>query len=139
MFYNDIQEFNDNNLIPIINNLQQLEIWQEYAKSYSKLLPCAIHINTGMNRLGMSEKNLNYIIDNPELLSGLKLLYIISHLSESEIKEGPYNLQQLLKFKHYVSFFPKIKASLANSSCVFLGKEYHFDRSNTPWGSIIWY
>ncbi|MCC8418000.1 MAG: alanine racemase [Rickettsia endosymbiont of Bryobia graminum] len=127
VFYNDIQEFNNNNLIPIINNLQQLEIWQGYAKSYSKLLPCAIHIDTGMNRLGMSEKNLNYIIDNPELLSGLKLLYIISHLSESEIKESPYNLQQLLKFKHYLSFFPKIKASLANSSCVFLGKEYHFD------------
>lgn len=127
VFYNDVEEFNDNNLIPVINNLQQLEIWREYARSRVKLLPYALHLNTGMNRLGMSEKDLNHIIDNRELLSGIKLLYVISHLSASEIKESLYNSQQLLKFENYLSFFPKIKASLANSSCVFLGKEYHFD------------
>ncbi|XVN42327.1 MAG: alanine racemase [Candidatus Rickettsia vulgarisii] len=127
VFYNDVQEFNDNNLIPVLNNLQQLEIWQEYTKSHNKLLPCVVHINTGMNRLGMSEKDLNHIINNPELLSGLKLLYVISHLSASEVKDSHYNSQQLAKFKRYLSFLPKIKASLANSSCVFLGKEYHFD------------
>ncbi|WP_375327514.1 alanine racemase [Candidatus Tisiphia endosymbiont of Nemotelus uliginosus] len=137
VFYDEVEEFKYYNFIPILNNIKQLEIWQKFAKHHmaiypnSGLLPCAIHINTGMNRLGMTDKETKDIINNPALLEGLELQYIISHLSASEVADNPYNHKQLEKFKYYLSFFPKIKASLSNSSCVFLGEEYHFDLIRT--------
>lgn len=127
VFYNDVKEFKENNLIPVVNNITQLEIWQKFAKGRRDNLSCVIHINTGMNRLGMSAREIEQITLKPELLEGLQLEYIISHLSSAEIADNPYNQQQLSKFKYYLSFFPQIKASLSNSSGVFLGAGYHFD------------
>lgn len=127
IFYNDIKEFLHYNLIPVLNNLKQVEIWQDCALSNSSKLECLIHINTGMNRLGMSGKEIQSILDNPDLLSGLAVKYIVSHLSAAESADNPYNHQQLAMFKHYLSAFPKAKASLANSSGIFLGPQYHFD------------
>ncbi len=142
VFYNDMQEFKENNLIPVLNNITQLKMWQNFALtnreillastfSESQLLPCVIHVNTGMNRLGMSHSEIEHIIASPELLEGLKLEYIISHLASAEIVENPYNQEQLTRFKYHLSFFPEIKASLSNSSGVFLGKDYHFDLIRT--------
>ncbi|WP_341756639.1 MULTISPECIES: alanine racemase [unclassified Candidatus Tisiphia] len=127
VFYNDVEEFSNSNLIPVLNNLQQVAIWQKLAAVKQQLLRCTIHIDTGMNRLGMSDIEIQRIIDNPDLLAGLELQYVISHLSASEMVEEPYNLQQLTKFKHYLKYLPTAKASLANSSSIFLGDEYHFD------------
>lgn len=127
VFSNDVEEFRNSNLIPVLNSLKQVEIWQEFASLKKEVLPCTIHVDTGMNRLGMIDTEMQHIIDKPDLLVGLELQYIISHLSASEIVDDPYNLQQLKKFKHYLKYFPKVKASLANSSSIFLGKEYHFD------------
>ncbi|WP_341764627.1 alanine racemase [Candidatus Tisiphia endosymbiont of Beris chalybata] len=133
VFYEEVEWFKHYNLIPVLNNIKQLEIWQKFALrnkeicSSSNALSCTIHINTGMNRLGMTDKEIKDIVNNPRLLDGLALQYVISHLSASEVAGDPYNQQQLEKFKDYLSFFPKIKASLSNSSCAFLGEEYHFD------------
>ncbi len=127
IFYNDTGEFLYYDLIPVLNNLKQVEIWQECALSNGKPLKCIIHIDTGMNRLGMSAKEVQSILDNPDLLLGLEVQYIASHLSASEIADSPYNHEQLKMFKNYLNAFPKAKASLANSSTIFLGPQYHFD------------
>ncbi len=127
VFHNDVKEFKDSNLIPVLNSLEQVEIWREFAALKKEVFCCVIHVDTGMNRLGMIDTEIQRIIDKPNLLAGLKLQYIISHLSSPETINNSYNLQQLTKFKYYLKYFPKSKASLANSSSIFLGKEYHFD------------
>ncbi|MDN3030365.1 MAG: alanine racemase [Candidatus Tisiphia sp.] len=127
VFYNDVEEFGNSNLIPVLNSLQQIAIWQKFAAKKQQVLRCTIHVDTGMHRLGMADIEMQRIIDNPSLLSGLELQYVISHLSASEIADNPYNLQQLTKFRYYLNYLPTAKASLANSSSIFLGQEYHFD------------
>jgi alanine racemase len=127
VFYNDTEALQHYGLIPVLNNLKQVEIWQECALSSGNKLECLIHIDTGMNRLGMSAKEIQTILTNPGLLSGLEIKYIVSHLSASEIADNPHNDKQLRLFKHYLNAFPKGKASLANSSSIFLGPQYHFD------------
>jgi alanine racemase len=135
VFNDDVEEFGHNNLIPILNCLWQVEIWRNFATRKKEILPCAIHIDTGMNRFGMREFEIQLLIDQPSLLEGLDIYYIISHLAMSEAADIPYNMEQLIKFKNYLNFFPKIKASLSNSAGVFLGKEYHFDLIR-PGGSL---
>jgi alanine racemase len=127
IFYNDIKEFLHYQLTPVLNNLKQVEIWQDCALSSNNKLDCLIHINTGMNRLGMPDKEVQSILANPDLLSGLEVQYIVSHLSAAEKADNPYNHEQLQMFRHYLNAFPKTKASLANSSGIFLGSQYHFD------------
>ncbi len=127
VFYNEIEEFDRYNLIPILNHLGQVKIWQEFAALRSRKIPGALHINTGINRLGMPAQEVEKLVNGYDLLQGIELQYIMSHLSSGEENDNPYNLEQLKKFKHYLQYFPEVKASLSNSSSMFLGTDYHFD------------
>lgn len=127
VFEHDALELIEYNLIPVLNNLNQIKIWQKFSSIKNQLLPCYLHFNTGINRLGLNHNEIEQIINNRDLLKGLNVEYIISHLSASEDSDNPYNLEQLNKFKAYLEYFPTAKASLANSGGIFLGKDYHFN------------
>ncbi|WP_316354636.1 alanine racemase [Candidatus Trichorickettsia mobilis] len=123
----DVKVFDQYKLIPVLNNLTQLQIWNQLASNKNTKLPAILHFNTGMHRLGIPHEEIEIIQQNPNLLHGLELLYIMSHLSASTDADHLYNQQQLTKFKNYRQCFPEIKASLANSSSIFLGSDYHYD------------
>lgn len=127
VFYHEVAEFEQYNLIPILNHLGQVKIWQEFAFRRKKNLLGVLHINTGINRLGMPVQEVERLVNTADLLQGIQLQYIISHLSSGEEFDNPYNFEQLKRFKHYLQYFPQIKASLSNSSSMFLGTDYHFD------------
>lgn len=127
VYNNDAKEFIEHKLAPVLNSLEQIEIWQKLAISKKQNLPCMLHIDTGMNRLGIGSTEIEHVINKQNLLQDLDIQYIVSHLSVSEELDNPYNLEQLTTFKHYLQYFKSIKASLANSSSIFLGPEYHFD------------
>ncbi|WP_341793559.1 MULTISPECIES: alanine racemase [unclassified Rickettsia] len=124
---NDAAEFVEYNLIPVLNNLKQIEIWRQLAKTRNQLLDCFLHFNTGINRLGLTHTEIEHIINDRDLLEGLQVQYIMSHLAASEEANNPYNIEQLTKFKSYLPHFPNVKISLANSGAIFLGQDYHFD------------
>lgn len=127
VFENDALDLIEYNLMPVLNNLDQIEIWQKFSNIKQNILPCYLHFNTGINRFGLTHDEINQLINNSDLLKGLNVKYIISHLSASEDNNNPYNLEQLNKFKTYLQYFPKVKASFANSGGIFLGQDYHFD------------
>ncbi|WPY00942.1 Alanine racemase [Candidatus Trichorickettsia mobilis] len=123
----DAKDFDQYKLIPVLNNLAQLQIWNQLASNKNTKLPAILHFNTGMHRLGIPHEEIEIIQQNPNLLNGLELLYIMSHLSTSTDADHIYNRQQLEKLKNYRQYFPEIKVSLANSSSIFLGADYHYD------------
>lgn len=127
VYQNNYKEFIKYNITPVLNNLYQINIWQEHAYNSNILLPAIIHVNTGINRLGLSEQEFRDIINNRDLIKNIKLIYIISHLSISQDAQSSYNHMQLNIFKEYLKYFKNIKASISNSHAVFLGKEYHLD------------
>ncbi|WCR56625.1 alanine racemase [Rickettsia asembonensis] len=127
VFEHDALELIEYNLTPVLNNLKQIEIWQKFSNLKNQLLPCYLHFNTGINRFGLSSDEIEQLINDRDLLKGLDLQYIISHLAISEEIDNPYNLEQLNRFKTYLQYFPNVKASLANSGGIFLGQDYHFD------------
>ncbi|MDP4832742.1 MAG: alanine racemase [Rickettsiaceae bacterium] len=126
VFKNELEAFLEYNLIPVLNHLSQIEIWQEYASKLNRKMPCILHIDTGMHRLGMPLYEIESL-DVATDMYKLDILYIISHLAYAEDIKSPFNLEQLNKFKQYTTKFPGIKRSLANSSGVFLGENYQFD------------
>ena len=66
-------------------------------------------------------------MDDPTMIDGLNVEYVMSHLVSSEEPDNPLNGRQLEAFSAIRGGFPHVAASLANSSGVFLGPKYHFD------------
>lgn len=114
-------------LIPVCNHLGQLAEWADYAKSIGKKLPVVLHVDSGLNRLGMPMAEVEQLQNRPELLAGLDTAMVMSHLAIPALVNHPMNQQQLAQFRAALKILPKTRASLAASSGSFLGPEFHFD------------
>ena len=115
------------NLMPVLNDFMQLERWIEFNKTLEKKQKAALHLDTGMNRLGLDEKDFARLIQTPQILKNANVHIIISHLSCSDESENKMNNRQLLEFTSSIKLFPKVSASIANSGGIFLGKEFYLD------------
>ncbi|MCC5995409.1 MAG: alanine racemase [Oceanicaulis sp.] len=88
---------------------------------------CALHLDTGMNRLGFSPRQTEELIGAPGVLDDLDLRIIMSHLACSEDPAHPMNAAQRARFMALAERLPTARLSLANTGGVMLGAEYHFD------------
>ncbi|HTY70718.1 MAG TPA: alanine racemase [Alphaproteobacteria bacterium] len=118
--------FRRRGFIPVLNDMAQVECWQRAARSSGRPLPAILHVDTGMSRLGLAPGDA-LALAAPGRLEGLALHAVISHLACSEEPEQPLNAQQLATFQTVRAAFPRVRASLANSSGIFLNPAYHFD------------
>lgn len=123
IFDGEEAEFVHYNLLPVLNTAQQAFGWQKQAQALGKKLPCVIHADSGITRLGMSEEELRLAAQMPEL----DVVCLMSHLACADEFDHEYNHYQLKRFNSYHHMFPNAKFSFANSSGIFLGKEFHFD------------
>jgi alanine racemase len=113
----------EHNLIPVLNSLEDIAVWRnKHPQS-----PADIHIDTGMTRLGLSHSEIDILQKEPLRIKGLNISHVMSHLACSENSKAAMNAQQLENFQRAVKLFPGCKASLANSSGIFLGDKYHFN------------
>lgn len=119
--------FREQRLIPVLNSLEAVGLWQTFCKAQNTPLPAALHIDTGMARLGLAASELDILAKDPDQLSGFKLQTILSHLACASDADHPLNSEQLRAFKAALNRLPSAKASFASSSGIFLGTEYHFD------------
>lgn len=108
----DDRHFVQHNLIPVLNSVEQVTRW-------NPIYPYILHIDTGMNRLGISLKEAAHLPGNPYA--------VMSHLACADKPENKLNHAQYLAFNRIRKRFPDSKASLANSAGVLLKKCYHFD------------
>ena len=111
----------------MLNHLGQLDAWRATAQRFNRPLDAVIHIDTGMHRLGFGSEDAQALINERGRLRGLRLALIMSHLVASEEPNNAVNVEQLSRFRNFVRAMPGAPASLANSSGIFLGPDYHFD------------
>jgi len=119
---NKLSIFNNNNIIPIINDKDEYNFVNKNIKKYKKL-KFGIHIDTGLNRLGINENEFLKLISPQN-----KIHIIISHLSSADEDKNNYNIFQNTKFIKAINL--KINAkykSLSNSMGIILGNTYHYD------------
>lgn len=111
------------NIRPVLNDPAQIRLWA----ATSGAGPCAIHFDTGINRLGLSPDQTLAFIHDTGLREKLDISLVMSHLACSDDPENPMNEQQLKDFTDITRHFPDCPASLANSGAILLGPRYHFD------------
>lgn len=120
-------DFVEHRLTPALNHLGQLNAWRAAAQRFNRPLDAIIHIDTGMHRLGFSPDEAQVLANERGRLRGLRLALLMSHLVASEEQANPVNGEQLSRFRNFMRTMPGAPASLANSSGIFLGPDYHFD------------
>ncbi|MBV8097339.1 MAG: alanine racemase [Acetobacteraceae bacterium] len=114
-------------LTPVLNSLAEVDAWAGLARDRGQKLPAILQVDTGMSRLGFSRPELATLADNPGRLNGIALRYIMSHLACAEHQDSPMNTEQRDRFRRACQALPLAPASLANSSGIFLGPDFHFD------------
>jgi alanine racemase len=114
----------DANLRPVIGSGAELDEWNAYRMASAWRGGAALHIDTGMNRLGFSFHDVPALAGNHAADHGITLL--MSHFACSE-EDHPLNAVQIERFAKVRALLPGIPGSLANSSGIFLGKVAHHD------------
>ncbi len=112
-------------LIPVLNHPGDLARWAGHARQSGQLLPAALHIDTGMCRLGFAAAEVEQL--DASALGALDLVLVMSHLASAEEPDNPLNEQQRGRFEQLRRHLPRARASLANSSGIFLGPAFHYD------------
>lgn len=114
-------------LVPVLNSVDQVSRWQALARRQGRALPAALQVDTGMARLGLPPPTLGRLAHAGDGLSGIATTLLMSHLVSAEDPDDPLNRRQLELFRPWRDRFPAALGCLANSSGIFLGRDYHFD------------
>ena len=101
---------------PVLNTPDQIARWREAGGG-----PCDIMIDTGMHRLGLDPRTLS-----SDLLDGLEIDTVMSHLACADEEHPLNNLQQTI-FADIASKVDAKRVSLANSAGILLGRDFAFD------------
>ncbi len=117
----------DANLRPVLNALADVLAWSALAKTRRERLSGALQVDSGMARLGLCAEDVDRLAAKPELLDGISVTLVMSHLACADTPRHPANRAQLEAFRSLAALLPNAPRSLANSSGIFLGAEYHFD------------
>ncbi len=113
-------------LKPAIGSADELERWSAFAEARGRISPCALHLDTGMSRLGFELlAAMRKAMERRGAASGADLL--MSHLVSSELPDDPVNAAQIARFEAARAAFPHLPASLANSSGMFLAARPIYD------------
>jgi alanine racemase len=120
-------EFVRHRLIPVLNSTVQVIAWRDAARRLNRILPAIVQIDSGMSRLGLAPAEVDAWVNDAAFLRGIDLRYLMSHLACAEKQEHPLNAMQLAAFNRARKRLPSCAASLANSSGIFLGTDFHFD------------
>ena len=115
------------NITAVLGSLPEIDRWVAEARRLGRRLPALLHVDTGMNRLGLDETELAQLATDPTNLAELDLLYLMTHLVSSEVADDPINQRQRAEFAAACAALPPMKRSLANSSGIFLGPDFASD------------
>ena len=103
-------KFAEMQIRPVIGSLAELAEWQAAGAP----CPAALHVDTGMNRLGF----------RPEELAGLdltagRIALVMTHFVSSETPDAPINARQRAAFAAVRRAIPDLPFSMSNSSGFF--------------------
>ncbi len=113
-------------LRPVLGSFEEIEEWAGFCRAQSQKLKAAIHVDTGMNRLGLTVPQ-GLMLKDLASLKDFETALLMSHFVSAEESDNPLNRQQIEAFRAVRATLPGIPSSLANSSGIFLRVRPHFD------------
>jgi len=117
---NEREAFLAASLVPVINTPADFAAWGNAG-------PMALHIDTGMNRLGLSEEEAQKIHTGMAAGEREKVRYLMTHLACADEPAHPLNRLQLDRFASFRECWPAARTSIGNSAGLLLGNGFASD------------
>ena len=111
-------------LTPVLNSLAQVRDWTAHAHRLGRTLSAALHIDTGLNRLGLRVEEARALVQSTDGLHGAEVDLVMSHLACADDADDPMNAEQAARFEAAAALFPRACTSLAASAGVYLGARF---------------
>lgn len=128
LFSQDVGSFYlEHRLVPVLNSPVDVRLWETFCGVSGELLPCAINVDTGMNRLGMTVDEALAFAEENALTGAIRPVLVMSHLACADDQAHPMNRRQLESFQRVRAAFPGVESSLVNSAGILLGADHHLD------------
>ena len=109
-------------LTPVLNTRAELSAWGSAA-------PAAVHIDTGMNRLGLARADIEWLKRAQGEAPAIEVAWVLTHLACADMPDAAKNAEQLAEFDQLRSLWPAAKTSLGNSAGLLLGDGFRSDIS----------
>jgi alanine racemase len=108
-------------LMPVLSSLSQVRSWAGIGG------PAALHVDTGMTRLGLSRAEVDALTADRALLSAIEIEYVLTHLACADDPDHNLNADQLAAFASMRARLPGAKTSIGNSAGAFLSSAHRGD------------
>ncbi|MBP5352314.1 MAG: alanine racemase [Alphaproteobacteria bacterium] len=116
-----LELFRQHKFIPVISSPEMLKFWKKHKIEGIKPV---IHVETGLNRLGFREPDLQKLSAKDRQMFSM----VMSHLACADEKDHFMNAHQLENFTRIRKrYFADLPASLSASDGAFLGEEFCCD------------
>lgn len=106
-------------LRPVLGSSEEIASWLGETGEAGE--PAALHVDTGMNRLGLDLAEAAAIATDDGLLSRLRPALLMTHLACADTWTNPMNANQIRRFAEVRALFPSVAGSLANSAALMEG------------------
>lgn len=113
---------------PVLGSNAEIDEWSAFASAQNLPGEAAVHIDTGMNRLGLTIDEAASVAERFSAgRLGFRPSLVMSHLACADEPGHPLNDRQIRSFTHAAAWFPGVPASLANSAAMLSAGQYRFD------------
>jgi len=112
---------------PVLSTIDDCFEWAALCEARDRVMAAAVHIDTGLNRLGLTAANVTALAADASLFNRIGVSLVMSHLASADAPDAPMNARQLAAFEQLRGALPAAPASLAASDGLMLGPAYHFD------------
>lgn len=123
IFSDTLDTIEEHHLLPVLGNMDQVALWTTRGSGK----PCALHVDTGMNRLGLDVDEALKLSQNASMVNRLNAQVVMSHLACADDPDHEHNMFQHENFQKVLSKFSNLKASFSNSAATLTNPEFHYD------------
>lgn len=103
--------------VPVVNSHAQLENTRGVEN-----LAVAVHVDTGMERLGIPYRTID-----GATLRAVDMRLLLTHLASADDPDDPFNAVQLARFEAVATQVPGIRTSIGNSAGTLNGERFQGD------------
>ena len=115
----DAHAYAEHHLTPVLNTLDQLSLWLEKGRDAA-----LVHVDTGMNRLGLTRADIETILSDGARFADLPVSHVMSHYAFGADPRAAQNRQQAEDFAaisgRLAQLWPEARRSLSASAGLFL-------------------
>lgn len=131
LFADAIGEYVAHRLIPTLNRPDEIDRWHHHARDVGRPLPAVLHIDTGMNRLGLGDGECRALLGSMDRLTGIDVQALMTHLTAADDPTNPLTDLQVAAFRRWQARFAdaglRTWGSIANSAGLLLHPKTHAD------------